>query len=288
MDEKVIRYCKKQGFQIQILDTDWVPLGSDFNLLCHPFTDGDSWICFKTQALTLLNVNDCQLYSKKALGHIGALVGKVDVLMSQFSYANWVGNRDQKELRQEEAAAISRRLIRQIQFFQPRFTVPFASFVWFCHAENFYLNEDVNKVDTIQDMIFQKTSSTPVVLYPGDTWAVGTEVHDSAASIERYNVDYSRIGQAELFQSVLVPVELLIAQSKVFCENLRKNNSLLLTKFILKPTTIYLDDLQCSFKLDLFDGLSPAPEAFVNDISMAAGSLSYCFLFSWGGDTPQY
>ena len=60
----------------------------------------------------------------------------------------------------------------QVSAFAPRYVIPFASFVWFCHEENFHMNDSVNRIDDVETFLRNETNATPVVLYPGDTWQV--------------------------------------------------------------------------------------------------------------------
>ncbi len=68
------------------------------------------------------------------------MIGPVDVLLTQFSYAAWKGGRDNKALRQAAAREKLVTVRRQIECLQPKFVIPFASFIYFSHADNFYLN----------------------------------------------------------------------------------------------------------------------------------------------------
>ena len=41
---------------------------------------------------TILNLNDCIIRKRDAAEQIREAVGNVDLLLTQFSYANWEGN----------------------------------------------------------------------------------------------------------------------------------------------------------------------------------------------------
>ena len=44
----------------------------------------------------------------------------------------------------------TKQLVNQINVFKPKYTIPFASFCWFSHQENYYMNDAINKVDLIE------------------------------------------------------------------------------------------------------------------------------------------
>src|SRR5262249_37861114 len=127
---------------------------------------------------------DCVLNRAQDLRRIAEKVGEIDVLLTQFSYANWVGGPHDVPLREEAAAEKLDWMRLQLETIRPKFCIPFASFVVFAHEENHYLHGRRNPVPGAVRPI-ESTGVQPVVLYPGDTWTVG-KPHDSAAAIERY------------------------------------------------------------------------------------------------------
>lgn len=286
-DKKVISYCKSLGFEKIIeLDKYWHPLTPKFSLLNIPHTDGDSWLCIKTDKHTLLNINDCGLESdaelKTVLKQMGA--GQLDVLFTQFSYANWSGNADQPHIRKRHAEGKLREIARQIHILKPVYTVPFASYIWFCHSENFYMNDAINTAEQTFSFIHQHTKTTPVVLFPGDKWAVG-EPHESHKSIEAWESAYSASVKENLVEKPqFIGSDELMQLGETFAKNLLKQNAPLLKRF-LKPCTVHITDHDQMYSLSLAgfsplaNGLKPA------DISLSSEAMAYCFRFLWGGAT---
>src|SRR3546814_15451361 len=68
------------------------------------------------------------------------------------------------------AAEKLRRITLQCEAFRPRFVVPFASFVYFSHAENSYMNADINLPGTAAEHIAEHTDAVSVLLQPNETW----------------------------------------------------------------------------------------------------------------------
>ena len=93
-DKKVVNYCIKQGFKevVELNPDEQYVIQDDLKIISNEFTDGDSWAYFSTDDLGILNVNDCIITNKSEAEIIKSKIGKVDVLLTQFSYANKIGN----------------------------------------------------------------------------------------------------------------------------------------------------------------------------------------------------
>jgi UDP-MurNAc hydroxylase len=139
-DGEVIPLCDAQGRQAGTITT----LGCDFGDSCHLLDLG---------GVRVLNTNDCSfdgaLGFAAVLSKVGADTGPVDLLVSQFSYANWVGNPDEGELRKNLAEHKLELLQRQVDVVKPLHTFPCASFIVFAHDENKYLNDHISDVGKV-------------------------------------------------------------------------------------------------------------------------------------------
>ncbi|MCU0442736.1 MAG: MBL fold metallo-hydrolase [Bacteroidia bacterium] len=288
-DKKVINFCRTLGFKDCIeLRKNWYELTPSFKILNLPHSDGDSWMCAKVGEYTVLNINDCVLEDDKQISNIILKTNseKIDVLLTQFSYANWAGNIEDNETRKKFAAQKLKEIERQVLIFKPRYTIPFASFVWFCHQENFYMNDEVNKIDFIYNFIQEKLNTKPIVLFPNDEWYINKE-HDSITSISKWVNSYDlNVVIENTIEPSLIEGAQLVKLGNNFIDNLIKNNSKWM-KFFLKPSSIFIDDHNCSYKLSL-QGFERADLNQENcDISMSSDSLQYCFKFLWGGATTR-
>lgn len=285
-DKRVVTYCKKQGFKevIELLPNRFHELSSDFKVLCELYQEGDSWILLKSAEQAILNTNDCGIRDRIEAEKIRKKVGPIDVLLTQFSYAYWAGNRDQREFRRKVADEKLEGLKFQVDQFKPKITIPIASFVWFCHEENFYLNDEVNRPQKVVDFIRTKTDSEPVMLYPGESY-IPYQAHDTSASIAKYNADFEKIFEArELVQVLPVPEAELIKQASDFVASMKAKFGMW-TK-LLKPTGVYISDYGKSFLLSMEQGLTETnlkPEDC--DCLLSSESLAHNFKFPWGNDT---
>lgn len=286
-DKRVVNYCRKQGFKdvIELFPDKFEKLSDDFSVLCEHYQEGDSWIYIKTRDVKILNTNDCGIRDRVEAEKIKKKIGDApDYLFTQFSYAYWAGNKDQKEFRRKVADDKLGGLKFQVEIFKPRFTVPIASFVWFCHEENFYLNDEVNRPQKVVDFIKNNTSSIPILLYPGEVFEPGKE-HDTAASIAKYNIDFEKIARQEnLVRVVPVAQNELSEQASKFVTDMKKKFGV--WTGMLKPTNIFITDYGKAFNLSMQSGLVECALAEQNcDCSLSSESLSYNFKFPWGNDS---
>jgi len=288
-DKKVVNFCKKLDFKDCIeLFPNWTELSQDFRILNIPHTEGDSWMCIKAGEFTILNINDCVLEDDKQVREIKTQIDseKIDVLFTQFSYANWSGNKEENLIRKKFASKKIIEIERQVSIFEPTYTIPFASFVWFCHEENFYMNDEINKVDFVYSHLKNKLDTTPIVLFPNEQWNINDE-HNSLSSVEKWTHSYeSSIVLEKTIKPLFIEQVDLIKLGENYIKDLKKNNTKWINIF-LKPSYIFIEDHKYSYKLSL-NGFELSDKTHENcDISMSSDSLKYCFKFLWGGSTTR-
>jgi hypothetical protein len=162
--------------------------------------------------------------------------------------------------------------------------IPIASFIWFCHEENFYLNDEVNRPQKVYDFVLNQTGAKPIMMYPGDRYTPHQE-YNSDSAIQRYNDDFVRILKGEnLVKTVPVSEAEMFAQGKDFVDNL-KGNFGIWTKF-LSPARIWITDFNRAYELSLENGLAQVDDIEERcDASLSAESLVFNFKFPWGNDT---
>ena len=210
------------------------------------------------------------------------------------------------------ASRVRRRTVMQARILQPRYIVPFASFIWFCHEENAYMNSGISPIDKVFDAIRDQSNAEPIILYPGDHWRIGAS-HDSRRAIERYLADLDSVSQRPLKVAQAVDPEELVSASREFCDKVcgdagptrvllgiakkqyardreRYGFSLasLLRSCLLQvhQPRIYVRDHEESYAFTIRHGLRkvncPAADC---DIETGAESLHYAFKHMWGGQT---
>lgn len=297
VDKKVIDYCDNLGFKnvIELQPDEWRYLSDDLRILNCTF-GADSWLCVKNKDYTILNLNDCEVAELRDAMNIKKKVGDVDLLLSQFSYAGFAGNADDLAGRSHKALEKLKQMDVQIRATQPKMVIPFASFVWFCHEENYYMNKGINTVRDAYDFIAHQ-GAKPVVLYPGEVWNLADD-HDSATSLRKYDVDYELVRNSpNLIRTKTVPIETLQETVNQYLTRVRLlNNNWLLSRF--KDANVYITDYKAAYRLSIRNGLTKTTLPYeACDIALSSEAFNYCLRFAWGGETiwiagrlqiPQY
>ncbi len=188
-DKRVIGWFRDNGYNTaEIGDGESYELSPGETLTVGRSGHYDSWCFYRNREHGILNLNDCHFPDTRVLERMVRKLGPVDLLMTQFSYASWRGGRANTELRRRSAAEKLQTVLGQVKAVQPRFVLPFASFVYFCHQENAYLNDSVNTIDAVYEAL-DGQGATPVILRPGERWTVGTPL-DCGPALEFWRRTY--------------------------------------------------------------------------------------------------
>lgn len=321
-DKKVVDYCAQLGFgkTLELHSGEWVKLAPDFEIRCDVWEGSDdSWLLARTPEGKILNLNDCQVVSQTQLNALHSATGDVDVLLTQYSISSWDGNPEDEARRKAGAQAMLDRVVRQTRKLNASHVIPFASFIWFCHEENAYMNTALRPVSDAAEIIALQTDAQPVVLYPGDTWTVGNTA-DSNSAIARYASDLASLPErtpqhsesvaitdlqqaADRFGAVVrqerSPLRLRINAARMNAAHQRRLHTaqplrarLARLKALLllqvRPARIWLTDHELSLSYDLLHGLESAVYRHEDcDIELSSAALMFGFKFLWGGESLQ-
>lgn len=284
-DKLVVNWCRSAGFAnvTELEPLTWIRIGPDVEVFCGTVSH-DSWLAVRCDGRTLLNLNDCVIKRPETIAKIAAAVGNVDVLFTQFSYAQWEGNPEEARFRREQALEKLDRIRLQDEYLKPAVIVPFASFVYFCHEENFYLNDGMNAVGDVADFIERDLGKRAVVLYPGESWVVG-EPRDWRPSAARYASDTAeRLAAGPTHFARPVGREDLLMCANGFLRRLRAKNRRA-RLLVRERATVFVTDVNEAFELSV-DGMRSIgcpPEAV--DVVTSGENLIYAFRMPWGGNT---
>lgn len=323
-DKRVVSFCRKLGFKDVIELDPWqtYTIADGFDISCAPhgatWGDVDSWLCIKTPDCTILNVNDCDIENPDDLQSIKGHAGEIDLLAVQFSYASKQGDANRTAWISETRDYHLSWLGTKIGALAPRHTLPFASFVYFSHQENRYLNAGIISVHDACETIAEM-GSAPVVLYPSDTWTVGSQPNNTYA-LQRYQERYDWLAalpkdEFATHESVSAEALQLAASDMItkICENItlrqvKQHIAMLhagiriddkMGKLARRLDTawsawqgrcelnlIWIEDLAQAFSFSLDDGLVPVE--LVADqchIRLSSEALHFCFAVPYGGET---
>jgi UDP-MurNAc hydroxylase len=286
-DKRVIKLCKGLGFQTREMpEGEATAISSRTQLTVGPNDLIDSWLAIRSGGKLLLNLNDCVFNDSAELAKIHRKQGDAFVLLTQFSYANWVGNPEDIASHRRHAERKREQIRRQVEIFRPQHLIPFASYVIFAHEENFCFNREINQITDIFRFTSEKLGVPTVVLYPGDTWEIGA-VHDSSAALTKYAADYqAALARGPVNRSKSVTLDQLRAASETYLRKIYAKNRKLVLQMAIPPAAVYLRDLGISVNVSVQNGIQAVDTPMEKtDIILSADSLQYCYSFDWGGDT---
>ena len=294
-DEKLKNFFCSKGYEALIIpDDEQLILKSethkDIQLLGGLSKDFDSWLSVFDGKRTILNLNDCVAFdSTSKLRQIKAAVGKVDVLMVQFSFANWTGNQGDDSVSRRARTMLLNGLQDIFNIIEPEYIIPFASFSYFSHVENVYLN---HHGISVRDVLSHFPNEAFIVMKPGDTWVVGEAWKNNNDNEEFWRQKRKKAIGNRLTRTSAVSFKKLHSQfqkMKNFIEsknNLRLLKEEILSRQALSNTKIYISDLDICVAYDIFSGFYRIDfDKKSCDISVSSESLYNVMKNPWGFGT---
>lgn len=277
--KRIVEALKKLGFAtvIELPLFQWMNIEPGLEIYCGSAGVIDSFLAIRSEGKCILNLNDCVL-DENQLHHIKSDVGHVDVLFTQFSFANWVGNDAD-----ETGGALEKRgeIKQQASLLKPEYLVPFASYIYFCNEENQRMNAWVNTPQEIQNMRIPQLH----FMYPGDVWNLQRNEPMSLHAIARFTEDFNRtklidptpasVGSEKLLNAATSCMESLVER---FGYKIKKVPML---RIYIKDLDKVLVFTPAARSVSLED---PGREIDCH-MEMCSQVAWYTFNFSWGGGT---
>jgi len=300
-DRRVASFLQKQGFEvIECAPGATLNLDAQLSITVFPYHDGDSYCLIKSGGRTILNLNDCTLATACACNAVKAsiapLAPKLDVLLTQFGYANWVGNPFEPGLRRRAAAEKRQRISLQMETFRPALTIPFASFVTFSSIENHYLNDYQNSAYTIRQWsTLSPSTETLRFMKPRDVIDLDRVTPASMLRMSHLAVEHwERLGAGA--REALPPepsqktadVEAAFAKHRAMTAANLPGLPWLLEKLgLIKPLLIHVPDLPLTARFSYVHGFQALPLGTPFDISMSSPSAVFLFSNEYGFNTTR-
>jgi glyoxylase-like metal-dependent hydrolase (beta-lactamase superfamily II) len=301
-DKRVVGFLRNNGYGrvVEVGSGQRQELGGGVALTTVMARDGDSCHLLDLGGVRILNFNDC-FYSSVAevedvMRAVGVKPGEVDLMATQFSYANWMGNPGDTERRRHAARRKLDHLVMQARTVRPRFLMPFASFVYFSHEENAYLNDAVNLPSDAVARVRQE-GFTPVMLRPGDTVPLTSEGLRAAAEATDARareldgaVEAVRRAQKPLRKSASVPLDEVVSTVKAGLGRLRDGVSrldALLMRLRLPRAVFELSDHRVLIVVERLEDVrvEPTDGAVRADVVLSSEALRFAFAQDFGFDT---
>jgi UDP-MurNAc hydroxylase len=283
---RVLQALRKLGFgEIWELPlAHWVKIGNKMSVMCCSVGTIDSLLAVRSGQVTVLNVNDC-IMGNWAARAIAKRIGPVDVLLTQFSFAAWVGNPEDTKITAAHQKLTEMRAY--IKHFKPKLTIPFASFIYFCHEENRFMNAWSNRPDVVCERL--RDAPTRIqFLYNGDNWSNEGGFQLNGNPVERYRADYDKISVQPYRVHRSYLVEEILDLGQKLADKVRPY----FPRFLLRrgaPVYFYIYDLGKAVCFDLRRGTVhlDARARSECDLELGSQALWYAFKYPWGFGTLE-
>jgi UDP-MurNAc hydroxylase len=292
-DKKVVNFCKTLGFKtLELPDYQTITLTEGFDIMCAKVPFFDSWIFCTIDGVKVLNSNDCVVDGDAKVEMIKKYTGEVDVLFTQFSYAGWKGNKEDTHLRRKVAKQKLEIVENQIKVLKPKYTIPFASFVYFSHEENKFMNDAVNLPQETCDLI-KEAGSEPVLLFLEDSWTYDDQWNNQER-IDKYNAEFENVPNKKFNKAAKSFTENeLSLNSQSYINRLKEKNNFTLVRLaklvpflnFFKPVRIFLYDINKIGIFSITKGMTFEDNNKDFDVKMHTESLDFIFKFDWGYET---
>tara|TARA_Y100001958_G_C21191323_1_gene519433 strand:+ start:115 stop:1452 length:1338 start_codon:yes stop_codon:yes gene_type:complete len=291
-DKRVFKFLTAKGLNVKELEFNKsLKLSDDFTVKCIKDGFYDSGLLIDSHGDKILNLNDCEVTTPSRAKEVFSLTGKVDVLLTQFSYAAWKGGTKNKRWRVNAAQEKINTIKLQTETFRPKYLIPFASFFYFSNKENFYLNDSVNRPEQLEDKL-QKYLEKLTIMAPNDVLGGKIERLNNIKAINFWKNKYEKLSTLNQNQFSVTDLNILNDSFKTYCERIEENNNLFLVKIIrifspiraFKPIIVKITDLNLNLKFDYVNKkFSETSEQAM--LSMKSESLNFLFKNSFGFDT---
>ena len=219
-------------------------------------------------------------------------------MFTQFGYAEWIGNPEDPIKRKSAGIEKLQRIRLQIEFLMPKIVIPFASFIYFSHEENFYMNDNqVTSQMVINSNILKAYKDQILFLKPRDILSL-ENLNLVKKTISQYNK--SSINHWKMMVAKIKPIY-FTSQKRTELQSIINNfqqtkikiskNFLFLNCFLqivgyFKPLKILLNDYNQIIYLSYLENVKFLDKNSNNyDIEMNSEMLNFTFLNEFGFNT---
>ena len=296
-DKRLENFLTKKEFQLNILINENT---SDLSKNCKItlFKQGymDSSFLLETEDFYHLNINDCEFLDRELDSIKKRIINKNKkiIIYIQFSYAAYRPN--DKWL--QEAAIYKLNNIKKVsQLFRSDLVVPFASFIYFCHTENFNLNKHVNNCQTTSSFL-NNNNINHCFLNPKIDLVDLSELLKNKTVLENLSNESlnfwdNKISNAKSLKYESEPTEILEDNIKNFLNRIqKKNNIYLLTiirylsfKFFFGDVLIEINKTNKVYLVNFFQIKEIENSKKMADISMSSDQFNFMLKETFGFDT---
>jgi UDP-MurNAc hydroxylase len=241
----------------------------------------DSALAVMSGGQVIFNANDARISAGECKAILSD-IGRVEVLLNQFSLAAYAGFEPHEKFLPQRANQILENVSAVHRGLGAQVTIPFASFIYFSSLDNKYVNYFANTARDAADFL-GRHGQRAVVLYPGDSYEVGAN-HDSSEALARFD-NLPSIDERSYDPIESKTMKEIVAAYDSLAAHIRDKYSMLLLR-MLRPVTIRIQDLDKTVVLRLAKGsLEEIDNSTEPDLVINSQPLWFGFKFPFGIQT---
>ena len=304
VDKRVFNYLKNNNFNVyECINGKIFYIDSNLKLITYRYSRLDSLCITNFYNLNILNLNDCviknQEQAQKIYSKFPSEYKNIDILFTQFGYAQWVGREIDKELRYKYAKEKLARIFHQNKVFNPRSIIPFASFVYFSKKDNYYMNEQQNGIKEIRTSKFLSEIQTKIYfMKPNQTLDLKENFVDelckkSSKAEEFWKHQIQKIKEKKC--KIIIPESsdlkkiIQLAREYIYKINMETLYISYLTEYFqilnIRSLKVYIYDLKYYFSLSYINGFTMEKDLSIKDCDLIIHSNEMHFIlkneFGW-------
>lgn len=303
-DKRVIRFLQLNDLNVtECTEGKEYRLDNEFYLSVYAYPGGDSFCYVRTNKQNILNINDCVINDENQAMKVLARLpnnSNVDILFTQFGYANWIGRSEDINLRLKSAEEKFTRIDIQNKIFNPKTIIPFASFIYFCKKDNFYMNDQQNFPNNLRKSnILQKIQKKINFMKPNQEVALDDHflqnLQNNTLEAEKYwDSSKSKIknkdGTNNLESPESVSAKDIAALGKKYVSGVRQQTLGMVTIFEflklfgLAPIHFHIYDLDINYSLSYISGIKKQSN-IDTDLSIHSSELAFILKNEFGWNT---
>lgn len=283
--EKIAETLRRMGFErfVSLDHRKRVRLADDVEIYCYQTHLVDSCLAVAAGGRVVFDVNDAEL-GESDCRTVLADLGKVDVVLNQFSLAGYIGPVERDVILPRMAQEKLARILDNHRQLHAAATVPFASFVYFSTVDNGYMNAYMNTPQAVYREFVERGLSC-ALMFPGDRWEI-SRPFDSEPNVARFGELYGDVSRLPLEEPPVVPAADIVEQVAAFHATVRERYPSVILRAIA-PLTVFVPDLKTALEIDVAHGR--AKEVALGesecDLSVFSQPLWFTFKFPFGAET---
>jgi UDP-MurNAc hydroxylase len=227
------------------------------SVYCYQVLPMDSALAVTSGGACVLDLNDTEVNARDCRT-IHQDLGRVDVVLNQFSVAGYAGLADRARHLGELAASVLENVAENHKALHAGCTIPIASFIYFSAEDNRYVNAFGNTPERVVTHLAARGLET-AVLFPGDVFDSDT-THDSTHALARWADVYAGLDALPYEATKRVALTEIEAAFHDCARDLHdKYPGWLLRR--LEPITLRIPDLARTIRFSLANATFEAGEA---------------------------